>query len=139
MGGEGLSTGDEGVIMQRKRGGSFRRESSHHHSKKMTFERIEVCFQGSVRVFMEVSSFIAWVNSIPGPSHVIGIQGVGGKAWTQQSGAGQLRDIRASHRGGTRALEAAPHPVFAKTMWTSSGGGGGSEKNGGKRERRKRF
>ena len=45
----------------------------------MTFERIEVCFQGSVRAFMEVSSFNAWVNSIPGPSRVIGIQGVGAK------------------------------------------------------------
>ena len=65
--------------MQRKRGRSFRRQSSHHHSRKMTFERIEVCFQGSVRAFMKVSSFIAWVNSIPGPSRVIGIRGVGAK------------------------------------------------------------
>ena len=78
MGG-GVSTGDEGVIMQRKRGRSFRRQSSHHHSRKMTFERIEVCSQGSVRAFMKVSSFIAWVNSIPRPSRGIGIRGVGDK------------------------------------------------------------
>ena len=47
--------------------------------RKMTFERIEVCFQGSVRAFMEVPSFVAWVHSIPGPSCIIGIQGVGAK------------------------------------------------------------
>ena len=74
-----MSTGAEVVIMQRKRGRSFRRQSSHHCSRKMTFERIEVCFQSSVRAFMEVSSFVAWVNSIPGPSHIIGIRGVGAK------------------------------------------------------------
>ena len=77
--GGGVSVGDEGVIMQRKKGRSFRRQSSHHHSRKMTFESIEVCFQGSVRVFMEVSSFNVWVNSIPGPSRVIDIRGVGAK------------------------------------------------------------
>ena len=80
-GGGGVFTGDEGVIMQkqRKRGRSFRHQSSPHRFRKMTFECIEVCFQGSVRAFMEVASFVAWVNSIPGPSHAIGIRGVGTK------------------------------------------------------------
>ena len=64
---------------QRKRGRSFRPRSSPHRSRKMTFERIEVCFQGSVRAFMEVPSFVAWVNSIPGPSRVIGIRDAGAK------------------------------------------------------------
>ena len=64
---------------QRKRGRSFRRQASPHRFRKMTFECIEVCFQRSVRAFMEVPSFVAWVNSIPGPSRVIGIRGVGAK------------------------------------------------------------
>ena len=80
-GARALEAGDEEVIMQkqRKRGRSFKRQSSPLRSRKMTFECIEVCFQGSVRAFMEVSSFVAWVNSIPGPSLVIGIRGVGAK------------------------------------------------------------
>ena len=67
--------------------------------------------------------------------------GCGFLGGTRQPGAGQLRDIHASHGRGARALEAAPHRVLTKTMWISSGEGGGSEKNGRKQEqkRRKRF
>ena len=65
---------------QRKRGRSFRRQSLPLCPRKMSLERIEVCFQGSVRAFMEIASFTAWVNSIRGPSKVIGIRGVSAKS-----------------------------------------------------------
>ena len=64
---------------QRKRGRSFRRQSLPHHPSKVSFERIEVCFQGSVRAFMEIPFFVNWMNSIQGPSQVIGIRGVSAK------------------------------------------------------------
>ena len=37
---------------QRKRRTTFRRQSLPHRSRKMSFERIEVSFQGSVRAFI---------------------------------------------------------------------------------------
>ena len=64
---------------QRKRGKSFRHQTLPHRSRKMPFECIEICFQGSVRAFMEIPSFVAWVNSLQGPSQVLGIQGVSAK------------------------------------------------------------
>ena len=65
---------------QRKRGRSFRRQSLPHHPGKMSLEHIEVCFQDSVRAFMETASFTAWVNSIRGLSKVIGNHGVSAKS-----------------------------------------------------------
>ena len=41
---------------------------------------IEICFQGSVRAFSDIASFTAWVNSVRGPSKVIGIHGVSAKS-----------------------------------------------------------
>ena len=78
VGGGGESMEGTEAIMQkrRKRGRSFRCQSLPHRSRKMSFEHIELCFQGSVRAFMEITSFVAWVNSIQGPSQVIGIRGV---------------------------------------------------------------
>ena len=60
----GVSTGDMGANMQkqRKRGRSFRCQSLPRRSRKMSFERIEVCSHGSVRAFMEIPSFVAWVK-----------------------------------------------------------------------------
>ena len=77
----GTFTGGMEAIMQkqRKRGRTFRRQSLPHHSRKMSFECIEVSFQGSVRAFMEIPSFVASENSIQGPSQVIGIRGVSAK------------------------------------------------------------
>ena len=77
----GTFTGGMEAIMQkqRKRGRTFRRQSLPHRSRKMFFECIEVSFQGSVRAFMEIPSFVDWVNSIQGPSHVIGIRVVTAK------------------------------------------------------------
>ena len=77
----GAFTGGIEAIMQkqRKRGRSFRHQSLPHRSRKMSFERIKICFQGSVRAFMEISSFFVWVNSLQGPSQVIGIWGLSAK------------------------------------------------------------
>ena len=62
----GMSTGGTEAIMQkqRKRGRSFRRQSLPRRPRKMSLEHIEVCFQGSVRAFMKIASFTAWVNSV---------------------------------------------------------------------------
>ena len=65
---------------QRKRGRSFRRQSLSCRPKKMSLANIEICFQGSVRAFSDIASFTAWVNSVRGPSKVIGIRGISAKS-----------------------------------------------------------
>ena len=67
--------GMEAILQkQRKRARTFRVQSLPHRSRKMSFECIEVSFQGSVRDFMEILSFVAWVNSIQGPSRSLSFE-----------------------------------------------------------------
>ena len=80
--GGGMSTGGSEAIMQkqRKRGRSFRCQSLPRRPRKMSLQHIKVCFQGSVRAFIEITPFTAWVNSVRGPSKVIGIRDVSAKS-----------------------------------------------------------
>ena len=62
---------------RKKRGRPFKHHSLPRCCRKMLLSHIEICFQGSVRAFPDISSFAAWVNSVEGISKVIGICGVG--------------------------------------------------------------
>ena len=64
---------------QRRKGKPFKRHLQPCRRRKMLLSHLEICFQDAVRSFSDVSSFLGWVNSVEGPSKVVGIQGVGAK------------------------------------------------------------
>ena len=61
---------------QRKSGKSFKHHLQPCCHGKMLLSHLEICFQGTVRSFSDISSFMEWENSMKGSSKVIGIRGV---------------------------------------------------------------
>ena len=80
-GGESLQEAPRRLCKNREKGvGHLGASLCPRRPRKMSLEHIEVCFQGSVRAFMEIASFTTWVNSVRGLSKVIGIRGVSAKS-----------------------------------------------------------